>query len=381
MAGRNGAGQMSVSFPDFVAGTTIVSGQVDANFQDVVTELTNSIAADGQTTPTANLPMGTFKHTGVGNASARNHYLAAGQAQDGSVSYGTVGGTADAITLTLSPAITAYAAGQMFWFKAASANTGAVTLAVSGLAAKAVQINGAALIAGCIKANDLCVVIYDGTQFQLVSASGGLRLPTVQVFTASGTYTKPAGLRAARIIVTAAGGGGGQVSGDSNTRAGGAGGAGGTAIKLVSAALLGATETVTIGAAGTAGGATGGTGGTSSLTVTGGSTVQATGGVGGGQGSAATPNGAGGTGGVGSNGDTNLTGGGGAPGADSVNPVGGTGGASFWGGGAFGSGLGAGTDGLAYGSGGSGASRPSPSATGAAGGAGAPGYILVEEFY
>src|SRR5438128_11257592 len=48
----------------------------------------------------------------------------------------TVGGTGDAITLTNSPAITAYADGQRFSFKAGAANTTAVTVNVDGLGVK-----------------------------------------------------------------------------------------------------------------------------------------------------------------------------------------------------------------------------------------------------
>ena len=56
---------------------------------------------------------------------------------------GTAGGTADAITLTTvatNLATTAYAAGQSFMYKSgASVNTGAMTVAVDGLATKAIQ--------------------------------------------------------------------------------------------------------------------------------------------------------------------------------------------------------------------------------------------------
>ncbi len=53
---RNGSGTMSVAYPDFVAGTTISSDQVDANFATIVAEITNSIAADGQTTASQRIP-------------------------------------------------------------------------------------------------------------------------------------------------------------------------------------------------------------------------------------------------------------------------------------------------------------------------------------
>lgn len=84
---------------------------------------------------------------------------------------GTAGGTADVITLSPAEAITAYASGQRFQFIAASANTTAVTVAVSGLTAKALTWNGNTALA----ANDLVLgriyeAQYDGTRFQLLEA-------------------------------------------------------------------------------------------------------------------------------------------------------------------------------------------------------------------
>lgn len=152
---RNGSGTYSLPEAAFVYDTVIDETAVNSNFSDIASALTASIAKDGQTVPSANLPMGTYKHTGVGNASARDQYAAMGQVQDGAgIWCGTAGGTADAITLTPSPAIPAYAAGQRFEFKAgAASNTGAVTFAISGLSTIAGQVNGAACVAGDIEAN------------------------------------------------------------------------------------------------------------------------------------------------------------------------------------------------------------------------------------
>ena len=107
--------------------------------------------------------------------------------------------------------------------------------------------------------------------------------PSLEVFTSSGTWTKNAGLKAV-IVEVIAGGGGGSTRGvvGKVTYAGAGGGGGGYSRKLILAASLGATETVTVGAGGTASktGTTntdGGTGGTSSF----GSHVTATGGGGG----------------------------------------------------------------------------------------------------
>jgi hypothetical protein len=156
---------------DKTNGIKIRADRMDGEFDNFKTGLENCQTLDGQNTPTANLPMGNFKHTGVGNASARNHYLAAGQAQDDSVNWcGSAGGTADVITLSPSPAITAYAAGQRFGFIASGANTGAVTVNISGLGAKAITKNGTtALAAGNIPSGAVVMIQYDGTQFQLIT--------------------------------------------------------------------------------------------------------------------------------------------------------------------------------------------------------------------
>lgn len=162
-------GVMSIPYPNFVNGTTADADQVDANNTDIVNELTNSIASDGQSTVTANIPMSTYKFTGLGSGSAATDSANLGQVQAQAYVWGgTAGGTADALTLTVTPAITAYAAGQTFrLISSSSANTGAATIAVSGLTTKALQNNGAALAAGDIAASKMYQIVYDGTAFQI----------------------------------------------------------------------------------------------------------------------------------------------------------------------------------------------------------------------
>lgn len=84
---------------------------------------------------------------------------------------GTSGGSANAQTLSPSPAITAYAAGQRFSFIAGYTSSSAATLNVSGLGAKNIYyaptksaLKGNEIIAGAIYS-----VIYDGTQFLLMN--------------------------------------------------------------------------------------------------------------------------------------------------------------------------------------------------------------------
>lgn len=169
---RNGSGVYSLpSGNPFVTGTTISSTTVNTTLSDIATALTASIASDGQTVPTANLPMGSFKHTGTAAATALTDYARADQVQNSAFQTLTgVSGT-DTITATLgSPSLTAYSAGQTFRFVSVGANTGAVTLNINAIGAKAVTKNGTtALVAGDIPSGAVVEVYYDGTRFQLVA--------------------------------------------------------------------------------------------------------------------------------------------------------------------------------------------------------------------
>jgi|GEM_PF-3352551 len=140
----------------------------------------------------------------------------------------------------------------------------------------------------------------------------GPQIHTIQKFTASGTYTKPAGLRAALIYVKACGGSGG---GSSVLAKGGGGGEGQEGWLLVAAASISASETVTIAAAAAAinanTNANGNTGGTCSF----GTLLTAAGGVGGTAGNNGGAPGLGGTGGSGA--DWYMAGAAGQPGGDS----------------------------------------------------------------
>jgi hypothetical protein len=148
---------------------------MDAEDDNFSTGINACLHKGGQNTATANLPMGGFLHTGVGDGTARNHYAALGQVQDASIIYATSAGT-NAITLALSPVITAYSTGQMFVFKAGGTNTGATTINVNGVGAKDIYHGGAALTGGEIVSGQMHVIIYNGTQFDLVS-NGVQKLP------------------------------------------------------------------------------------------------------------------------------------------------------------------------------------------------------------
>lgn len=142
----------------------------DTHDQDLADAISSLWLRDGGNQPTADLPLNSFKFTGVGVATARTNFLAASQAQDSTTVYaGTSAGT-DTITATLSPAITAYITGQRYHFKAGGTNTGAATLNFNTVGAAALKKGAAgatALGAGDITTGGDYSVIYDGTNFQL----------------------------------------------------------------------------------------------------------------------------------------------------------------------------------------------------------------------
>jgi hypothetical protein len=104
----------------------------------------------------------------------------------------TSGGSANVQTLTYAVARTAYVAGDPYAFKAGFSNTGATTLNVNALGAKAVQLAGRALLANDITSGFYYGVVYDGTNFQLMysSARSPLGAPAaVNAFPANPTAT------------------------------------------------------------------------------------------------------------------------------------------------------------------------------------------------
>ncbi len=324
-------------------------------------------------------------------------------------------GVADAYVITPSPAITGYAAGQSFTWKAAHTNTTTSTIAINGLATKTIKkLDGATnLAAGDIVAGQIIQIEYDGTNFQMLSPGAAQGLPAIssgninefvtttdgsafsmgrpfnyQAFTGNGTWTKPTNLSGNELVLVQMWGGGGAGGGVTTATGTGGGGGGGAYVSgNFRASDLTSTVTVTVGAvtAGTNNAANagnsstfgtyltayGGGGGSSGNSIFGGggggggtlgvgaSTTTATGAVGG------SP--AGGA----ANSDSGFGGGGGATGA--------TGGRAVWGGGGGGARTDSGNAGgnSFYGGGGgaggetNGSANASTSVFGGGGGAGA----------
>lgn len=124
---------------DKINSIPITASRVDAEMDGMATGLSNCITKDGQTTISANIPLNSFKLTGLGSGTARTDAITVGQVQDNQFLYlGTTSGTADAYTLAPSPAITAYTATQQFTAKISATNlTTTPYLQVSSIASPA----------------------------------------------------------------------------------------------------------------------------------------------------------------------------------------------------------------------------------------------------
>jgi hypothetical protein len=239
---------------------------------------------------------------------------------------------------------------------------------------------------------DTQVLVADSTQatgLRWAAAGGGLQ--SRQIFTSSGTWTRPAGITKVIVEVQGAGGGGGGCAsaGAGNAAGGYGGGGGGYARRFINVSAI-ASSTITVGAAGAAGAAganAGGTGGNSSW-ADGTNTVTGNGGAGGTGGAAIAAPSFGAEepvdGGTATGGDINIQGG---PGDVSIllnttlQTASGPGGGSVLGsGGRRREGTNQpGSAGNNYGGGGAGAvTIQGGSAT--AGGAGAPGVVIVWEY-
>ena len=71
---RDGNGNYSLPAGNpVVTGTTITTTWANNTLSDLASAMTASLAKDGQTTPTDNLPMGGYVHTGLGAGSANGH--------------------------------------------------------------------------------------------------------------------------------------------------------------------------------------------------------------------------------------------------------------------------------------------------------------------
>lgn len=370
---RNGAGAYTLPGTyEAVAGETILAAQHNDPLEDLEQDMNTArpIVAGGTGATTAIGAFDALVSTGSNIATAATLNLN--------------NATAGIINLTGSTTVTAVTLAENA-IRIARANAAFQLTAGSSLI-----VQGSTTINHVVQAGDYLVFHGFGSSVVRVSIISRPRIPTVQTFTSSGTWTKPAGCRMAVIEGVGGGGGGGGADGQgAGTYAAAGGGGSGAYGRTGPVDVTGiATSTITIGAAGAAGASGANDGGNGGSTIWNDGTNTFT--FGGGNG---------GNGVTGSSSGTIRPGKAAATGANvvvgsaighvgvanSLYSVGGNGGASPYGSPGLGGNSSSGTpvDGSAasgYGAGG-GAGAANATASNAAGAAGAPGYLRVWEFY
>lgn len=269
--------------PNSSGAITVIGGQVASGTNSSVIQ-TNSLAANtytiqvqrSTTSATTNIALNGVSHYNSGDFSVDNNgfvsLVGSGVARLVNVDSHTNPGT-DPVAPNVSGIITV-TGGQV------AANTTANVIQTNSLAANTytVQIQRSATsVSSTVGLNG--VAHFNAADFTIdsngfVSAiggggGGGFVVLNVQTFTTSGTYTPTASMAYCLVQMVGGGGGGGGASIDGgDTAPSGSGGGGGLyASQVFDAATIGASQTVTIGAAGTGGvgQADGTAGGTTSL--------------------------------------------------------------------------------------------------------------------
>ena len=143
------------------AGTKILATRHDTHDQDLADGINATLEKSGSNAATGNLDIGSNRITLVADGTAKTDAATVNQIQSNAPAFqATDTGTANAYVIALSPAITAYAAGQAITFQAANASTTASTLNVNTLGTKALKKkNDQAIAAGDIEASQIITAV------------------------------------------------------------------------------------------------------------------------------------------------------------------------------------------------------------------------------
>lgn len=168
MSGWDGAGSFTRVYDwtdDRDGGIKILASRFDSENDTFAAGIQACLTKNGENSATANLNLGGFRFTNAGNATARTDLARVSQVQDAAYVTASAGGTADALTASLAPAITAYAEGPVYAIVPASNNaTTTPTLNLNSIGAKTiVKFGSTALAAGDLVADELALLTYNAT--------------------------------------------------------------------------------------------------------------------------------------------------------------------------------------------------------------------------
>lgn len=155
-------------------------------------EITSGDTLDISTMPTFYPDPAIFTGGGTSTSDYFTHIKSYVDQSGANIYVGSTTGT-NTYVASLTPAITAYAAGQAFNVIFTIANSGAATININGLGAKSlVKQVSTALATGDLLAGRIYSIEYDGTNFQVNNAPDPLKAPLASP-TFTGTPTLPTG--------------------------------------------------------------------------------------------------------------------------------------------------------------------------------------------
>jgi len=170
---------------DASAGIQAQASRFDAEFAEYKTGLENCLTKTGETTPSANQPMGGFRHTGVAAAASSDNYL---RADDNSKQVGiyvadlnaTTSGKASA-SATIFPA--ALTEGQRLTIQLKAVGSAGTTRAVviNGLSANLVDAHGSAMPGNVYASGSMIDLIYSSAQGAWQALTEPTRFATYQL--------------------------------------------------------------------------------------------------------------------------------------------------------------------------------------------------------
>lgn len=162
--------------------TLIDANEHNVEMDDVAAQISNSVAVDGQSTMTGDLKMGANRVTDVATAVALTDAPTLGGVMiNQGIWCGTATYSGNTYSVTQSPSLGAYVAGQVIRFLIVDTNGAAApALNVNGLGAKMLIWPSIAVIAqGALQANTLVEAMYDGANFIVVNLDPGVLAHTV----------------------------------------------------------------------------------------------------------------------------------------------------------------------------------------------------------